>query len=73
MVIERRRAVSRLGRVVVAMFVVTLALLVPVAMALLDRLQVSQVPPSLRGTPITMLCAASAALGLMGLAPVLPW
>jgi len=52
---------------------VTLALLVPVAMALLDRLQVSQVPSSLRGTPIAMLCAASAALGLMGLAPALSW
>ncbi|MCX7041783.1 MAG: hypothetical protein NT117_03660 [Gammaproteobacteria bacterium] len=52
---------------------VTLALLVPVAMALLDRLQVSQVPSSLRGTPIAMLCAASAALGLMGLARGLSW
>jgi hypothetical protein len=50
-----------------------LALGVPVAMAVQDRLQVSLVPASLRGTPIVMLSAALAALGLMGLGPLLPW
>ena len=50
-----------------------LALGVPVAMAAQDRLQISLVPAPLRGTPIVMLSAALAALGLTGVAPVLPW
>lgn len=52
---------------------IALALLMPVAMAVQDRLQVSQVPAPMRGTPIIMLSAGLAALGLMGLGPVLPW
>lgn len=50
-----------------------LALLAPVAMAVLDRLQVSSVPTPMRGTPVIILSAALAAVALMGLAPVLPW
>lgn len=48
-------------------------LLVPVAMAVLDRLHVSLVPRSLRGTPIVILTATLAAIGLTGLAAGLPW
>ena len=50
-----------------------LALLVPIAVAMLDRLQLSTTPALLRGAPIMMVSAALLALGLMGLAPVLPW
>ena len=50
-----------------------LALGVPVAMAAQDRLHVSLLPASMRGTPIVILSAALAALGLTGLAPALPW
>ena len=50
-----------------------LALGVPVAIAAQDRLHVSLLPASMRGTPIVILSAALAALGLTGLAPVLPW
>ena len=52
---------------------ITLALLVPIAMAVLDRLQVSRVPAPMRGTPIIILTAALAAVGLTELFPVLPW
>lgn len=52
---------------------IALALLVPVAMAVLDRLQVSLLPTPVRGTPIILLSAALAALGLTGLGPVLRW
>ena len=52
---------------------VALASLVPVAMAVLDRLQISLIPAPMRGTPISILSAAFAALGMTGLAPVLPW
>lgn len=50
-----------------------LALLAPVAMAVLDRLQLSLVPTPMRGTPVVILSAALAAVALTGLAPVLPW
>ena len=52
---------------------VALALLAPIAMAVLDRLQVSMVPAAMRGTPIIVLSAALAALGMTGLGPALPW
>ena len=52
---------------------IALAVLVPVAMAVLDRLQVSLLPAPMRGTPVIILSAALAAIGLMGLAPGLPW
>lgn len=52
---------------------IALVLLVPVAMAVLDRLQVSRVPAAMRGTPIVILTAALAAIGLAGLARSLPW
>lgn len=50
-----------------------LALLAPIAMAVLDRLQLSSLPTPMRGTPVIILSAALAAVALMGLAPVLPW
>ena len=52
---------------------VALASLVPAAMAVLDRLQISLLPAPMRGTPITILSAAFASLGLTGLGPLLPW
>lgn len=52
---------------------IALVLLVPVAMAVVDRLQVSLVPTFMRGTPIVIVTAALAAIGLTGLAKGLPW
>ena len=52
---------------------IALVLLVPVARAVLDRLQVSLVPAFMRGAPIVIVTAALAAIGLTGMVQGLPW